>query len=139
MTSLRLYKREKLCSLTAIDCLFSRSLGSHAAMAFPLRAVWHVDMSRDGGARFLISVPKKRMKHAVDRVAMRRKIRESYRLNRQLAPALAETPVDIAFIFVSDTLQSYRRIDEAMKKLLAKIGGTIPNITDPKPDAQADC
>ena len=40
MKGLRLYKKEKLCSPTAIDALFARSGGASAALRYPLRAVW---------------------------------------------------------------------------------------------------
>ena len=77
VTSHRLYKREKLRSVSAIDALFSHKPGIAGVMAFPVRAVWRLDGTRAGGTRFLVSVPKKRLRHAVDRVAMRRRIRGS--------------------------------------------------------------
>ena len=36
MKGLRLYKKEKLCSPTAIDALFARSGGASAALSYPL-------------------------------------------------------------------------------------------------------
>ncbi len=80
--SLRLYKREKLCSVTAIENLFARKEGNGSAMAYPLRAVWRVSERNGASIQFLISIPKKRLRHAVDRVTMRRRVREAYRLNR---------------------------------------------------------
>ena len=81
----RLYKKEKLCSTAAVDKLFSpasRAGGNNSVMAYPWRAVWRVSTRRtDPVAQFLITVPKKRLRHAVDRVTMRRRMREAYRLN----------------------------------------------------------
>lgn len=68
--------------------------------------------------QFLISVPKKRIRHAVDRVMLRRRIREAYRLNRDNTPRPAVN-TDIAFIYVADKPEGYARINRAMQRLLA--------------------
>lgn len=107
----KLPKKTKLCSLTAIDALFASGKG---ALAYPLRAV--AMESDEPGIRFLISVPKRRLRHAVDRVAMRRRIRESYRLMRpMLAPGLN---MNLAFIYVANRRVDSARINEAMRRLL---------------------
>lgn len=73
--------------------------------------------------KFMISVPKKRLRHAVDRVRMRRLIREAYRLNHRQAedttPALADK--HIAFIYVADSLKDYSIVERAMRRLLDRI------------------
>ena len=69
--------------------------------------------------RFLVSVPKKRIRHAVDRVTMRRRIREAYRLNRDIVPR--DLPADIDFIYVADKLLPYSRIETGMRRLLASL------------------
>lgn len=130
----RLYKREKLCSETAIDLLFSRQGGGQAALLYPLRAVWRHNTARGGGAQFLISVPKKRLRHAVDRVAMRRLIREAYRLRRMHLGDAAHMPVDIAFTYVADNRVDFPRIAGAMSKALRRIAKSL----DCAPDRHAD-
>ncbi len=125
MTSLRLYKREKLCSLTAIELLFAKK-ESQSASAYPLRAVWRVNERRSGQtAQFFISIPKKRLKRAVDRVKMRRRTREAYRLSRHMLQLPENTPVDIAFIYLANDLQPYASIERAMAKLLGKISSSF--------------
>ncbi len=117
---LKLHKSEKLCSLNAIDALFAGS-GTKGALAFPLRMVWRTRPGEPGGApvRFFISVPKKRLRHAVDRVTMRRRIREAYRLNRDLiAPGVC---ADVAFIYVGGDLRPYDRVESAMRRLLPQL------------------
>ncbi len=126
METLRLYKREKLCSVTAIDRLFASREEACAFLAYTLRAVWRQNTARGAAAQFMISVPKKKLRHAVDRVTMRRRIREAYRLNRRLAPVLSDTPLDIAFIYVASRLEPYSRIEASMKKILAKIQPSSP-------------
>lgn len=123
MPDFRLPKPSRLCSQTAIDRLFA-GRDTKAALAYPLRAVWGDNLNRYRGdaVQFLPSVPKKRLRHAVDRVTMRRRIREAYRLNRaDYFPETLEAPLDILFIYVGNSPEPYARVDAAMKKLLGKI------------------
>ena len=126
MIGYRLYKKEKLCSLIAIERLFStnKTKVSKAevcnAMAYPWRAVWSETSTPDATcSKFLISVPKKRLKHAVDRVTMRRRMREAYRLNRDLLPQ--DQHIDIIFIYVADKLTDYEKCCRSLRKIMSKI------------------
>ena len=124
MKQFGLGKSHKLCSKTAIDRLFSTHPAATAAtaLAYPLRAVWGENPGSSAGepVQFLISVPKKRLRHAVDRVTMRRRIREAYRLNRNQAEAVT-TSINIAFVYISDNIEPYSRVEKSMQKLLRKI------------------
>lgn len=120
MTGFRLYKKERLCGKTAIDALFLPGGDRSAVMAYPWRAVWRINTSRVmNNPRFLISVPKKRLRHAVDRVLMRRRCREAYRLNRELISS--DSQIDIAFIYVGNEVTSYRDAERSVTKILSKI------------------
>lgn len=120
-----LSKSQKLCGDTAIDMLFSRSAtDSSASLAYPLRGVWRTNPARrDNNAdlRFLISVPKKRLRHAVDRVTMRRRIRESFRLSRLDYPALLDRSIDLGIVYVADKPLPYSIINRSLNKLLARM------------------
>ena len=142
--SLRLYKTEKLCSVTAINSLFDiRQRGvtpqQGALIAYPLRMVWNANQNRTkpSGIQFLISIPKKKIRHAVKRVAMRRRVREAYRLNRHLVTLPQSIPaLDIAFIYVSDQTSNSARIHASMVKLLQRANDQINqtgNNTNPGP------
>ena len=137
-------KPTKLCSTSAIDRLFSRRRGEeiNSALAYPLRVVWApAALRHDGqrGIKFVISVPKKRLRHAVDRVTMRRRIRESYRLGRR--DHLEGCPdVDVIFVYVADRLTDSKRVKGAMERLLTKITGLkLPTeeVQNPDPDSGA--
>lgn len=124
MNSLRLYKKEKLCSLTAIERLFSpASGGNNSIMAYPWRCVWRrrdENDRRPDCAQFVIVVPKRRLRHAVDRVRMRRVMREAYRLNRDAMPA--DRALDLAFIYVADRLTDFRAAEKSVKKIFTRLG-----------------
>lgn len=121
MKTYALGKRYKLCSQKAIDSLFADREAS-SALAYPLRAIWRPQHPARGKvSQFLISVPKKRLKRAVDRVAMRRRVREAYRLSRVSLDGSEGAPLDIAFIYVADRVRDYAHIEGSMKKLLAAI------------------
>lgn len=97
----------------------------HSALAYPLRLSWRVDSDRKvRNPRFLVSVPKKRLRHAVDRVTMRRRIREAYRLSRDLIPV--DLPVDLAFVYVADSLLPYAKVRFALRRLLSKVTASQP-------------
>ena len=123
MKGLRLYKKEKLCSAVAIDQLFSRGSGAFSTIAYPLRAVWRQTPRRrsDASVAFVISVPKKRLRHAVDRVCMRRKIREAYRLARPDHILPDGSRIDLAFIYVADKLTDYQSVAKAVGKIMTKV------------------
>lgn len=124
MKGLRLYKSEKLCSRTAVGNLFGGK-GGNATIAYPLRAVFRFhEQQGEAPAQFLITIPKKKIRHAVGRVLLRRRTREAYRLNRDLLfPALQEAglAVDIAFIYLSADEAPYTLIEAKMQELLRRI------------------
>ena len=123
MKQFSLPKRHKLCALKAIDALFSRESGAKGALSYPLRIVWKENNVSQKGepVQFFISIPKKRIRKAVDRVMMRRRVREAYRLNRGefISPGFT-TVVDVAFIYVADEPVCYDRVEQSMRRLLKK-------------------
>ena len=136
MANLRLYKSEKLCSKIEIERLYAQGT---SVIAYPLRAVWMV-VDRESGyaepspARFLISIPKKRIRHAVDRVLLRRRTRESYRLNRHLLyPAANDAAVTvlIGFNWLAQHTSDYATIERSMQQLLSQIASSLSNTPQP--------
>ena len=109
--------------------------------AFPLRIVY-MQMERSGEeeaikaplASILVSVPKKRFRHAVDRNRMKRLIREAYRLNKHILwEALEEKDfrLALAFVCITDTLPTFYTVNKSMKKALTRIAEKVndnPNL-----------
>ncbi len=133
---LTLRKAEKLRHKSLVDGLFRRGLSLYE---YPLRLQVRAlgsgelaDSFRNGipegiaPLQMLVTVPKKKRRHAVDRVLMRRRIREAYRLGRQPLYDLLESNPDIrtlslAFIYMSDKNLPYSTIERKMQLLLKKV------------------
>lgn len=127
----RLYKAEKLCSTAAVSRMFE--CGS-SFIAYPLRVVWAESQTAAASSqpapavRFMITIPKKRVRRAVKRVLLRRRVREAYRLNRDaLVPAVAAAgkKIDIAFIYVSDEEKSYQSIEKRVRAILSAVAADL--------------
>ena len=71
----------------------------------------------------LVSVPKKRFKHAVDRNRVKRQVREAYRHHkRSLVDAIpADQSLLLGFIWVGDRLLPSSIIAKRIEKLLTRI------------------
>lgn len=123
MKEFGLGKKEKLCSVRAIELLFGPGGADFSYLAYPLRIVVRTDevRSSDAPITFLISVPKKRLRHAVDRVTMRRRVREAYRLNRGRYSFPTGLRLDVAFVYVADKLMNYNAVERSMNRLLSAL------------------
>lgn len=106
-------------------------------IAYPLRAVWLAVPSGEDKhavvARFLISIPKKRIRHAVNRVLLRRRTREAYRLNRHFLDAIEGEGVTvlIGFNWLANHEYNYTTIERSMQELLSKIAIAVTQSTEP--------
>ena len=117
-------KRERMTSNLLMEALFENG-SSQSVSAFPLRAVYQtIERHSDHGpAQILISVPKKRFKHAVDRNRVKRQIREAYRQHKQL---LWESMADdqetlVGFVWLSDRHYPSRQVEQRVVKILQRI------------------
>lgn len=148
-----LRKSHKLRHKSLIDPLFAQ--GERLA-AFPLRLCWRpLDAAsleknfrgdvpdRIARDQILISVPKKKLRHAVDRVRMRRVVREAYRLNSQpLREAIARHPeirtLSLGFVFLADSRWDYAKIEKRMKRLMADLIARLDEDNAQSKDSQDD-
>ena len=123
-------KDERLCSKKLIERLFAG--GNKSFPTFPLRVVYMplAPEENTADASILISVPKKRFKHAVKRNHVKRQIREAYRVNKHiLLDALQEketpTKMILAFIWLDNKIHSTEEVGYKVKKLLVHIAENI--------------
>ncbi|MDR1762178.1 MAG: ribonuclease P protein component [Bacteroidales bacterium] len=89
---------------------------------FPFKFVWTFTPATNYSSKLLISVPKKRVHHAVDRNFVKRHIRETFRLfeNNILSHAPCGE-LRIAIIFMSDNSEQCKSCKNQLIKGLTKI------------------
>lgn len=122
--------------MLTIDKLFA---GGNASMvAFPLRIVYMKvrddeagktsGAERVGGAEppvsVLVSVPKKRFRHAVDRNRMKRLVREAYRINKHILWDALEGKnykLAVAFVCITDQMPVFYTVRKSMVKALTQM------------------
>lgn len=116
----RFPKPEHLSLQNDIDALFAA--GTHSAVAFPVRAVWRkVEWNGRGPqVKVMVSVSKRKFKHAVDRNRAKRQMREAYRLNKHILAATS-TGFHIGFIWIADSPQKSRLVHKRIINLLNTI------------------
>ena len=123
MPELTLKRRQRLRGTTTLDALFSAKDGTEGvskALAYPLRAVWRQDDSVRADIAFMVNVPKRRLRHGVDRVQMRRRVREAMRLAMpRPGDRDDERRIQLALIYVADKVLPYQRVLGAVRRILA--------------------
>lgn len=131
--------------MTAIDRLFAARITKNSTitdkrgairvdLCYPLRMVYGENPNRGGApVQFLVSVPKKRLRRAVDRVAVRRRVREAYRLERGDVSLIDDNAphYDVVFIYIANEIVDSARIRKAMTRLLANLQVSEPENARP--------
>ena len=119
-------KAERITSKLIVDRLFEG--GGASFVAFPFRIVYMVQPQGSVPASILISVPKKRFHHAVDRNRIKRQVRESYRQQKYILwDAATQQGVSIAVAFVSiaqqhhTSAQIYKSVGKAIRHIASAL------------------
>lgn len=81
----------------------------------------------DEPLRAVISVPKRNHKTAVARNLLKRRIRESYRLNRAILKEsmTGEIAVEFSLTYIAKEILDYHKIENAVQKTLAELGNRL--------------
>ncbi len=114
-------KKERLCSKKQIEALFSQG---RSLMSYPVRVQYLlVTAIDDSPSKTLFSVPKKRFKRAVKRNLIRRRMRESFRLNKHLIyPLIPEGKQLLStFVYIDNTVLDYKAIEKGVLKAFDKL------------------
>lgn len=114
-----LSRDERLRSFGAIRRLFKDGSGG---FVYPLRYVLYAEPAAELAASVLFSTPKKFHKRANRRNLLRRRMREAYRLNRELLTTSGKTgAVEMALIYSTKEVHDYKTIENAVKRILQRI------------------
>ena len=106
-------KAERLCGKTAVVSLFEAGKNASAGC---LRCKY-LKRADDAPSRIVVSVPKRSFKRAVKRNLLKRRMRESYRRQKDLlGPG-----VDLLFIYTSSEVKPYEVIYADMTTLLTAV------------------
>jgi len=121
------FKRtERLKSRKVIDSLFI--LNQHIKI-YPLKIVWKMNPVQEAfSAQIGFAVSKKNFKLAVTRNLIKRRIRESYRLNKPLLYRSTEQihqELFIMIIYVGKEIVPYRELDQKIKQLLIRLNQLV--------------
>jgi ribonuclease P protein component len=115
-------KKQKLCSETVIKEMFSNGKSFTTSA---LRLVWKVDNNQDEVAvKSIIVVPKKKIRLAVKRNIIRRRMKEGYRLHKiELENMLKnkELHLIIAIIYQKENILPYKTMEEEIKLILERL------------------
>ena len=133
MSDYTLPRSERIRSLKAIRRLFSEGRGG---FVYPIRymalssdsARSEESKSEERGVEVLFSVPMKFLKRANKRNLLKRRMREAYRLNRQLLVeklGAQAKELDLALIYSAKELHSYKTIENVIRKVLEQVSATL--------------
>ena len=119
--SLTYNKHEKLKSQKAIEHLF---IEGQSVVAYPLRMVY---LKNEEGLKVGVSASKRNFKKAVERIRVKRLLREGYRLNKTM---LIDHKIDnytLMILYITKDMPDFKLVDTKMKKLLSKFKDQISN------------
>lgn len=117
-------KKERLCGKTGISKLLAN--GKHGNI--PGFRFCYLSGNQLDYNRIMVSVPKKIFKRAVKRNLLKRRIRESWRLQKETLNARG---VDILFTYSTKEILKFEDIQAAVAKVIEKINkGAAQKISD---------
>ena len=123
-----LKKHERLKSQKQLNKLFS---GALSRFKYPLKVIYLLEerSAEEWPLLFSISVPKKKIKSAVKRNLIKRRVRESYRLNKlplqEQILSKGNIKLSMMFIFIESETVEYGKIEQSVKALLLHLENEI--------------
>jgi len=124
-------KEERLTGKKSIDLLFK--IGIHINK-FPIRVIFNIvyDDLQKYPAKVLFGISKKKFKRAVKRNLIKRRMREAYRLNKNLLYTILndkKKKIHIAFIYEGTDITDFKTIEQLIKEIFIEISKRLSEIT----------
>ena len=111
-------KDERITNKKIIQNLFE----SGKKLIFSPFILKYLDERKESKNKVLISVSKSKIKSSVKRNLLKRRIRESYRLNKNIIKGLGYS---FAFVYSSSKILSYNEINKSLVELLNKVNQDV--------------
>lgn len=122
-------KEERLCNKRLLRELFQ---SGSSFLLYPYRVTFLPYTGLPFPAQVVLSVPKRAIKHAVDRNKIKRRMREAYRRHKstRLYPFLngQEACVLLALHYVGKEAEPYAKMDARMGKAIEKLEATYAEL-----------
>lgn len=120
-------KEERLKSNLAIQELLKRG---KAVSRFPLKIYW--DFSPDPYQKYpvraAITVPKRKFRRAVDRNLMKRRLREAYRLHKNIPYGMLDQrqqKIQLIILLLTDEFIPFARLEKEMREILLQLSDKL--------------
>jgi len=110
-------KTEKLKSSKTIESLFSEG---KSYSKYPLK-IFFLPKENIETNLAAFAVPKRNFKLAVDRNRIKRQLRETYRLNKNIIEGVSGRKFVMLFLYLGKTKPLYSELEKAMVNLLKKL------------------
>ena len=119
---LKFPKKQKMCSEKAIERLFKKG---KSISEKPFTAIWNFEENNDDVfIKSLIVVSKNKIKLAVDRNIIKRRVREAYRHHKNKLESFLEKhnqQLNLAIIFQEEEILDYLTLEQKINLLLIRL------------------